>query len=332
MQNFKDSSVKIKIGEYVRYQMQLLTNKNKLSNEDIEKLQDLNYCKTEFNITFCVLIDQKLSVKDDKGYPRYYANDLFFNNYRLTSQWKESHRKPFLRWLKKHGDVEDSNQEPSASNTILQIELIPSNNHVFIEALLKTKSATITTFYKNGTNDSKIWNASKMDRKSNVIGNLRSRLEFRNGNWQKANIVKVVVEVNNNLSGNPILEKKLKINPIKTNTMTKESAIQLVNKKLNLNLNSNNTNWSNINSNGIWSIEPNCERRAHKLYLLLNNNRSNRIHVFEIPANDLVYNKLYSRNDKNVYRLLFKVSDSEFSETLKNIDFIKFHKGSIDIL
>ena len=37
MQNLKDSSVKIKIGEYVRYQMQLLSNKNKLSNEDIEK-------------------------------------------------------------------------------------------------------------------------------------------------------------------------------------------------------------------------------------------------------------------------------------------------------
>ena len=198
MQNFKDSSVKMKIGEYVRYQMQLLTNKNKLSNEDIEKLQDLNYCKTEFNITFCVLRDQKLSVKDDKGYQRYYSNDLYFNNYRLTSQWKESHRKPFLKWLKKHSDVEDSNQEPSVSNTILQIELIPSDNDVFIETLLKTKRATITTFYKNGTKDSKIWNASKMTAESNVINNLRSRPEFRNPNWQKANIIKVVVEINKN--------------------------------------------------------------------------------------------------------------------------------------
>jgi hypothetical protein len=169
-----------------------------------------------------------------------------------------------------------------------------------------------------------------MDRKSNVIGNLRSRLEFRNGNWQKANIVKVVVEVNNNLSGNPILEKKLKTNPIKTNTMTKDSAIQLVNKKLNLNLNSNNTNWSNIDADGIWSIEPNCGRRAHKLYLLLNNNRSNRIHVFEIPANHDLYEKLYVRDKKGVFRLVFKISDTEFIETLENINFKNFHKGVVE--
>ena len=168
-----------------------------------------------------------------------------------------------------------------------------------------------------------------MNRKSNVIGNLRSRLEFRNGNWQKANIVKVVVEVNNNLSGNPILEKKLKINPIKTNTMTKDSAIQLVNKKLNLNLNSNNTNWSNINASGLWSMEPKFERQLHKLFLLLNNNRSNKIHVFEIPANHDLYEKLYVRDKKGVFRLVFEISDTEFIEKLKNINLKNFHKGSV---
>ena len=112
--------------------------------------------------------------------------------------------------------------------------------------------------------------------------------------------------------------------------MTKDKAIKEVNKKLNLNLNSNNTNWSNINSNGIWSMEPNCIRKAQKLYLLLNNNRSNKIHAFEIPVNHEVYNKLYSRNDRNVYRLLFNVSDTEFIETLKHINFINFHKGFIE--
>lgn len=112
--------------------------------------------------------------------------------------------------------------------------------------------------------------------------------------------------------------------------MTKDTAIKKVNKKLNLYLNSNNTNWSNINSNGIWSMEPNCVRKAQKLYLLLNNNRSNKIHAFEIPANHEVYNKLYSRNDRNVYRLLFNVSDTEFIETLEHINFINFYKGFID--
>ena len=37
-----------------------------------------------------------------------------------------------------------------------------------------------------------------MNANSNVIGNLRSRQEYRNGNWQAANIVKVVVEVGKN--------------------------------------------------------------------------------------------------------------------------------------
>jgi hypothetical protein len=33
--------------------------------------------------------------------------------------------------------------------------------------------------------------------------------------------------------------------------MTKDVAITIINKNLNKNLNSNNTNWSNINANGI---------------------------------------------------------------------------------
>jgi hypothetical protein len=82
--------------------------------------------------------------------------------------------------------------------------------------------------------------------------------------------------------------------------MTKENATKLIYQKFDLKLNSGNTNWSNINANGIWSIEPNCVRQAQKLYLLLNNNRSNKIHVFEIPANHSVYDRLYVRK-KNVF-------------------------------
>lgn len=112
--------------------------------------------------------------------------------------------------------------------------------------------------------------------------------------------------------------------------MTKDLAIQLVNKKLSLKINSNNTNWSNINSNGIWSMEPNLDRQNRTLYLLLNNNHANKIHVFEIPANDEVYKKLYTRKDRPVFRLLFDVSDTVFIETLENINFKNFLKGSID--
>ena len=111
----------------------------------------------------------------------------------------------------------------SEIDSTLPIELIPNNNEVFLETLLKTKTATITTFYKNSTKESKNWNAERMTANSNVIGNLRSREEFRKPNWQNANIVKVVVEVNNNSSSHPIPKKNIKVNPPKEINMTKDS-------------------------------------------------------------------------------------------------------------
>lgn len=111
----------------------------------------------------------------------------------------------------------------SEKETILPIELNPNNNEVFLETLLKTKSAIITTFYKNGTKESKIWNAERMTANSNVIGNLRSRPEYRNGNWQKANIEKVLVEVINNSSSKPIPEKSNEVNHPKEINMKKDS-------------------------------------------------------------------------------------------------------------
>jgi hypothetical protein len=50
--------------------------------------------------------------------------------------------------------------------------------------------------------------------------------------------------------------------------MTKELIINKLNDKFKLNLNSSNTNLSNINANGIWSMEPNFKRSTDKLYLV----------------------------------------------------------------
>lgn len=99
-------------------------------------------------------------------------------------------------------DMNESSNEEKKNNEqieldILPIELIPSNSEEFKSKLLTTKQATITIYYNNGDSESKIWNAIKIDHTSNVIGNLRSRQEFRNGNWQKKNIAKVKVEVIN---------------------------------------------------------------------------------------------------------------------------------------
>lgn len=125
-----------------------------------------------------------------------------------------------------------------------------------------------------------------------------------------------------------VIKSKIDLN--KKHIIKKDDAIKLINKSFNLNLNTNNTNWSNTNSTGLWSIEPNVVRKSYNLYLVLNNNSTNKIHLFEIPANHKIYDQLYLRNDKAVFRLLFNLSDNEFIETLKHINFNIFYKGFID--
>lgn len=82
------------------------------------------------------------------------------------------------------------------SSTILPIELNPSGEDEFKRKLLLTKKAYITTFYANGTNEKKPWKANSFRESSAVLGNLRSRPEFRNGEWQKRGIIKVFVSIN----------------------------------------------------------------------------------------------------------------------------------------
>lgn len=81
------------------------------------------------------------------------------------------------------------------SNGILPIALNPSSESDFKRRLLLTKTAYITTFYKNGTSKQKVWNAQRFRETSGVLGNLRSRPEFRNGEWQKLGIEKVLVSI-----------------------------------------------------------------------------------------------------------------------------------------
>ncbi|WP_100616400.1 type I restriction enzyme HsdR N-terminal domain-containing protein [Confluentibacter citreus] len=81
------------------------------------------------------------------------------------------------------------------SNGILPIEINPSSESDFKHRLLLTKTAYITTFFKNGTSKQRVWNAQRFSESSGVLGNLRSRPEFRNGEWQKLGIEKVYVSI-----------------------------------------------------------------------------------------------------------------------------------------
>lgn len=86
-------------------------------------------------------------------------------------------------------------KEYNYSSTILPIELNPNNEPDFKRKLLLNKRAFITTIYADGTKRKKVWNANRFRESSGVLGNLRSRPEFRNGEWQKRGIIKVFVSI-----------------------------------------------------------------------------------------------------------------------------------------
>jgi hypothetical protein len=89
------------------------------------------------------------------------------------------------------------NYYESGNTNVLPIEFTPSDLGVFKQLLLKSKEAKITIFYNGNTKDSKIWKANRFSETSDLIRNLRSREEFRQGKWQDSNIRYVKVEINN---------------------------------------------------------------------------------------------------------------------------------------
>lgn len=88
----------------------------------------------------------------------------------------------------------------NTSGGALPIELNPPDEYDFKRKLLKTKTAWITVHYLNGKSDTNRWDAYKMNENSNLLGNLRSRPNFRNGQWQKLGIKKVSVSIETNFS------------------------------------------------------------------------------------------------------------------------------------
>lgn len=79
--------------------------------------------------------------------------------------------------------------------TVLPIELFPGDPDIFKNALLQSKKAEISVIFSDGSIQTKMWDASRISKTSNVIGNLRSRPEFRSGQWQNSGILRIKVRV-----------------------------------------------------------------------------------------------------------------------------------------
>ena len=94
----------------------------------------------------------------------------------------------------------------------------------------------------------------------------------------------------------------------------KISVINVIQNTKRVYVDKSNTNLSTINSNNIYSVEPNFKRKDNDWYLLLINTEKRTIYVFKIPSNDNVYSKLDKRIDKEVYRLTFDIDDLTFRD------------------
>ena len=114
----------------------------------------------------------------------------------------------------------------------------------------------------------------------------------------------------------PILSTKDKLKKPKTNQRpNKRQVINLILNTTGVNIDSAHVNLSTINATGEYSVEPNLSRKNNNWFLLLINTDIRIIYVFKIPSNDMIYSKLYKRNDKPVYRLMFNIDDKTFTDT-----------------
>ena len=109
-------------------------------------------------------------------------NDAFDENPRLVQSRKIN--APSVRQTRRLGQI-----------SILPITLDPENSADFLAALIRTKEAWLEVSYSDGSKEVRRWDASLMRPSSNVIGNLRSRPEFRSGTWQDNGIASLRVSI-----------------------------------------------------------------------------------------------------------------------------------------
>lgn len=85
-----------------------------------------------------------------------------------------------------------------------------------------------------------------------------------------------------------------------------------------------NFNYSTIIKNGIFWVEPNKSSSKSDWYLCLIHTVDMYVHVFKIPSNSEIYNKLYLRVKENRYRLTFNINDSTFTESYSQERFVHY--------
>ena len=100
-----------------------------------------------------------------------------------------------VRILSQEGGASPRPQRRREGQSTLPISLDPPDSGAFLDTLLRTREAWIEVAYRDGRREVRRWEAARMSPSSNVIGNLRSRPEFRDGEWQRRGITGVRVRL-----------------------------------------------------------------------------------------------------------------------------------------
>lgn len=89
----------------------------------------------------------------------------------------------------------DGESSGSSRDGCLPIFLVPRDPVSFKRELLKSRIAEIEMAYCDGSTEVKPWRLNAFTDSSNVIGNLRSRPDFRKDKWQARGLKQITVRV-----------------------------------------------------------------------------------------------------------------------------------------
>jgi hypothetical protein len=101
---------------------------------------------------------------------------------------------------KKHDSQQTDGKSRSARSRsehggCLPIFLVPPDPVIFKRELMKSRVAEIESVYCDGSTEVKSWRLNAFTESSNVIGNLRSRPDFRKNKWQARGLKQITVRV-----------------------------------------------------------------------------------------------------------------------------------------
>ncbi len=155
----------------------------KINEKETEREIKNKVLSDDFKETVSKIIAEKLSVEYDINLVSRVLNNI---NLEISEKYK----------VQKTIERTETNRYSRTRNEKFEIVLNPSNENLFKERLLETKSATIKYFYENGEIVNKHWDASRFTKESNLMGNITSKSGIRKKERIEQGVVKIEITIN----------------------------------------------------------------------------------------------------------------------------------------